>query len=163
MNSLYMWAKRWNIPQEALQELLNFEDHTEQVKTNDKSEAYVQSLIRLEATRHGCRLWRNNVGAGDVLNRKTGELSFIRWGLCNSSKRENERTKSSDSVGIKPVLITQDMVGTTMGQFIAREFKKENWKKGRDSHTEAQGRFIRIVNSLGGDACFVNKEGSFTR
>ena len=115
-----------------------------------KSESAVQKDEQIAASATGARLWRNNVG---VLLDKTGRP--VRYGLANESKEQNKVMKSSDLIGIKPVLITADMVGCTIGQFVARECKKETWKPGEDREREAaQGAFIDLVNSLGGDACF---------
>ena len=118
-------------------------------------ETDITNLIRLEAGRKNIRLWRNNVGAGYM---KDG--SFIRFGLANESKQMNQLIKSSDLIGIRPVLITQEMVGLTIGQFVAREIKKSDWKYTATEREQAQLRWINLINSLGGDACFTNCEGT---
>lgn len=124
---------------------------------SDTPEALVQAQIRLEASRVGARLWRNNVGAGTV--QETG--SFVRWGLCNDSKTVNSKIKSADLIGIKPVIVTADMIGTTIGQFVSREIKRPGWKYRGDAHEQAQLRWAEIIYGLGGDAAIVTGPGSF--
>lgn len=115
-----------------------------------KSETAVQGDIRLKASNQGNLLWRNNVG---VAKRDDGVP--IRYGLCNESKKQNEKIKSSDLIGIKQVLITQEMVGQTIGQFYAREVKKEGWVFKGTPRENAQLKYIELVRSLGGDAEFI--------
>ena len=118
-----------------------------------KTEQVVQSEVRLEASNRGFRLWRNNVGVA-MDNRGIP----VRYGLCNESKQMNKNLKSSDLIGIRPILITQDMVGKVFGQFIAIEIKKESWKPSPSNLREqAQERFITLVQSLGGYAKIINK------
>jgi hypothetical protein len=116
-----------------------------------KSEAAVQSEIRLKASYQGDVLWRNNT---IVAFREDG--TPVRAGLCNESAKVNKETKSSDLIGIKQVLITQDMVGQTIGQFYAREVKKEGWVFTGTETENAQLNFINIVRSMGGDAKFIS-------
>lgn len=158
MNILDHWARKHNISHHALVELrlmmgvVNTEPQTTSITT---SEAAVQNKVRLEASQVGARLWRNNVGAY-LDERKIP----IRYGLCNESKQMNKICKSSDLIGLKPVIITGDMVGCTIGQFVAREVKASDWKFKGNDHENAQLTFLNLVASLGGDAAFCNSVGS---
>jgi hypothetical protein len=67
--------------------------------------------------------------------------------------------KSGDLIGIKPVVITQDMVGSVIGQFVSLECKTEGWRYNEnDTHQRAQMRWIEMIHSLGGYACFTTGE-----
>ncbi len=152
------WAIKWRVPFAAVEDLRREFGavNTDPVNEGDEgSEARAQTLVRLEATAKGCRLWRNNVGAV-----YTDESRFLRYGLANDSKRMNDLIKSSDLIGIKPTVITTRMVGFTMGQFMAREIKKPGWKYTATKAEVAQLKFLELVVSLGGDAAFVTGEGS---
>ncbi len=120
-----------------------------------KSEAEVQSGVRLEAAQKGIRLWRNNSGAGKLENG-----NFIRWGLCNESAAVNSRMKSADLIGIRAVKITPDMVGRVVGIFVARECKPEGWTYSGDDTEEAQLRFLHLIRDMGGDAGFATGDGT---
>jgi hypothetical protein len=155
--NLYDWAKRWNIPAEAI------EDFKQQVLSLDRnlksesneSETAVQTRIRLEASKKGGRLWRNNVGAGMLENGV-----FIRWGICNDSQQVNQKLKSSDLVGLRPVKITKQHIGLTLGIFVAREVKHAGWKYTGTDREKAQLNFLKLVASLGGDVAFATGEGT---
>lgn len=113
-------------------------------------EAAIQSRVRLEAARKNWQLWRNNVG---VLRREDGVP--VRFGLANDSKAVNALIKSGDLIGIRPVLITPEMVGTVIGQFCSVECKREGWAYNpRDAHEAAQMRWAEIVMLNGGHAVF---------
>ena len=120
-----------------------------------KSEAALINEIKLEAGSKNIRLWRNNVGAVH-----TADGTFIRYGLANESSQMNSAVKSSDLIGIKPILITQDMIGKTMGQFICREVKKSGWKFTGTDREMAQLAFIQLINMLGGDGAFAAEVGT---
>ena len=158
-HNITQWAIRHGVSHVALAELqvMFTEPNTDPSRIiTGISEAAVVNNVTLEASRVGARLWRNNVGA---CKDERGRL--IRYGLCNTTKQMNQQLKSSDLIGIKPVLITGEMVGSTIGQFVARECKKGDWSFGEDPEREgAQLRFMELVVGLGGDACFVNGEGS---
>lgn len=119
-----------------------------------KSEAAVQTEIMVRASELGMRLWRNNVGACVDANG-----NHLRYGLANSSKQMNASLKSSDLIGIKPVLITEDMVGTVIGQFCSVEVKREGWKRSmKNTRENAQAKWIALITSLGGSAKFSTGE-----
>ncbi len=110
------------------------------------SEARGQSEIRLEAPRQGWGLLRNNSGACLDANGR-----MIRYGLGNDSARLNRQFKSSDLIGVRPVTITPDMVGQTIGQFVAIECKAPGWKlRPGDARAQAQLRFGEWVVRHGG-------------
>lgn len=149
---LYVWAHKWGIPFEAVIDLMTILGSHPPVTdriTSATSETSVSNLERLKAAKNGGLLWRNNVGA---MQNESG--AWIRFGLANESKQMNERTKSSDLIGIRPVLITQEMVGITIGQFMARECKKPSWVYEGTPRERAQLRFIELVTAKGGDAQF---------
>lgn len=155
--NLNEWAIRWGIPAEALEDLRRRMGavNTDAPVSDALSEAGVQSRVRLEASRKGLRLWRNNVGAC-----YTDEGQFIRYGLANDSHQMNKRIKSPDLVGLKPVRIEPHHVGHVIGQFTARECKAQGWRYTGTEHEQAQLKFLELVLSLGGDAAFANREGT---
>jgi hypothetical protein len=157
-NEILNWARRHGVSREAIQDLqriwlgVNDSPLLDPKSQQPGSEAFVQSKVRLDASSMGGRLWRNNVGA---LMDSRGVP--VRYGLCNESKEVNAVCKSSDLIGIQPIVITHSMVGTTIGQFVARECKKADWRPGERAKDEsAQANFINLVNALGGDAKFTN-------
>lgn len=137
------WMKKWGIPHEAIKELLA-EFAPPSVNTKGKSEAVVQARVRLEQAKQGCILWRNNVGG----------FEGVRYGLANESSQMNRILKSSDLIGIRRVTITPEMVGKTIGQFVAIECKKEGWKFSGTPHENSQLRFLLLVASYGGEGKF---------
>ena len=96
-------------------------------------ESNTQKLVMLAMSDEGALVWRNNTG---VLRNEAGIP--IRFGLCKGS---------SDLICITPVVVTQDMVGSTIGVFTAVEVKT---LKGRVS--PEQQTFIDAVNKAGGIA-----------
>jgi len=154
---LLEWARKWGVSLQAIHDLerqMGARPELPAVVVRG-SEAGVQADIRLEAAQAGGILWRNNVGAAQD---KDG--NFFRFGLCNDSKAVGKVYKSSDLIGIKPVVITQNHVGWKIGQFIAREIKRPNWNYTATARERAQLRFIELVLSMGGDACFARGRGT---
>ena len=120
------------------------------------SESELTDEIRLEAAQKNVHLWRNNLGAT-----YSPHGGFIRYGLANDSAHVNRVLKSGDLIGIRPIIITPEMVGAIIGQFISREVKNRDWKFSGTDREKAQQNWIDLINRLGGDACFVNSRGSF--
>lgn len=120
-----------------------------------KNEAEIQQLIQIEGPHHNCILMRNNSGA---MKDETGRL--VRYGLGNVSP--NQKIKSSDLIGITTIVVSQDMVGKTIGVFTAIEVKAENWKASlNDKRESGQRNFIEWVKSRGGIAGICNSLDSF--
>lgn len=151
------WQQKWNISDLALHELhLSLMRESQPLTMDPKTpEHIVQANIRLEAATKGLVLWRNNVG-----------LAFddrgnpIRFGLANDSSKMNKNIKSSDLIGIRPVTITLPMVGTTIGQFVAREVKRAEWTYKGTQREAAQAKFLELILLYGGDAGFANGPGT---
>lgn len=97
-------------------------------------ESEIMKRIQVEATKLGCRLWRNNVGAF-----KTNGGSWIRYGLQNPG--------GSDLIGFTPTRITQDMVGLVVPIFTAIEVKRPG-----ENPTVEQTNFIDHISSRCGYA-----------
>ncbi len=108
------------------------------------SESDVQNQLRVLYSQAGWRLWRNNRGV--LRNPDTGRP--VRFGLANDSPAEAKQYASADLIGIEPVLITPDMVGTIIGRFVSVECKAP------DDHKipQAQRNWQILVRSLGGYA-----------
>jgi len=158
MTDIYTWAKRHGVPYTAVQELLALFGTVQRDVTaaNGLSEAAVQTNLRLEASRKGIRLWRNNVGVAH--DPEVG--TYVRYGLANESTQMNRVIKSGDLIGVRPVIITPHHIGTVIGQFISREAKHGGWRYAGTEREVAQLNWIKLVVSLGGDAAFANGEGT---
>lgn len=152
---LNTWAARHNIPPAAVAELraLLIGPDATSADPTARSEAAIQNEIRMEASRRGGRLWRNNNGAGKLENG-----SYVRWGLCNDSPALNAQVKSADLIGVLPVTVTPEMVGTVIGQFWSVECKRDGWKYAGTDREKAQLRWIEMITALGGRACFSTGE-----
>jgi len=102
-----------------------------------RTENTVQDGSRLRIQDVGGVLWRNNSGA-----MKTSDGRFLRWGLGNDSVKVNARRKSSDLIGVTPMLILPHHVGRTVGVFTAIENKSSGWVYNPyDEHQKAQYAF----------------------
>lgn len=122
-------------------------------------ESAVASHILLAAAQAGIDLWRNNVGVAFNPNGQP-----VRFGLLNDSAQLNKKIKASDYVGITPIMITPEMVGTVVGVFTAVETKAEGWKFSvNDDRAVAQKAFHDIVRKAGGFAGFASNVGEFLK
>ena len=152
--TLLEWQRKHGITAEALADLVTMVGLDVPRSTKHTPEARVQDEARLLASKMGWRLFRNNVG---VLKDERGVP--VRYGIANDSPAMNKRIKSSDLIGVRPVIITPDMVGSTIGQFVAREVKKAGWKYKGTEHEKAQLAFGTLIIGLGGDFKFWSGEG----
>jgi hypothetical protein len=151
---LNQWAARWQIPPAALVELRALMGMAEEPPPDvaGLSEAAVQQQVRLEASRRGLRLWRNNNGATFD---ESGRM--IRYGLANDSAALSKRIKSSDLIGITPHVILAMDVGRTVGVFTSYEVKRSGWRYAGTAREVAQAAWISLVVSLGGIAKFISR------
>jgi hypothetical protein len=101
------------------------------------------------------RLWRNNRG---VFVNPNGQP--VRYGLANDSKQLGDKLKSGDLIGWRPLLITPDMVGKVIAQFVSVENKAEDWiappADTVDKHILGQRAWANLVNREGGYAVFIS-------
>lgn len=153
---IFDWAKRWKLPAEAIVELREIFGITAGVCQNsDKgSEASIVAKVRLEASRLGIILWRNNLGAVH-----TDDGRFIRYGLANESAQLNAKVKSSDLIGIQPVRIG----GEVIGRFVAIEVKKSGWGFKGTIREGAQLKYLNIVELNGGRGFFINDSNNLKK
>lgn len=146
------WASQWGVPAAALEALRKsyVMEFYPSGNRQGLSEAAIQNQYRFKTAQEGAVLWRNNVGA--LLDSRGIP---VRYGLANESKKMNETWKSGDLIGIRPITITQAMVGTTIGQFVSAEVKAQGWTFSGTKHEIAQQNWIDLVRGMGGEANFV--------
>lgn len=119
------------------------------------SESLTQQQTRQLMFELGGQCWRNNSGAGTLVD-EYGKQRQVRWGLANDSAAMNKNIKSSDLIGITPTLITQEMVGYYLGVFTALEIKHPGWHlTPGDKRGQAQAKFHQLVKDACGFAGFV--------
>lgn len=117
------------------------------------AETRLQQEILLALSQAGCVVWRNNVGQawmGKVIHQSGDQVTLagahkMPFGLC---------VGSSDIIGIKPTVITQDMVGKTVGVFLAPEVKTPTGRMGKMQEPFLSG--VREVGGIAGVARSVN-------
>lgn len=154
---LHEWAIQWGVPLAALQDLqrrMGTLGDTPQPGETGASEGAVSNAVRMEASRKGMLLWRNNVGA---LRDERGVP--VRYGLANDSAALNKRIKSADLIGIEPVRIEPRHLGQVIGRFLSVETKEQGWHFTATAHEVAQQAWATRVIAAGGRALFVNREG----
>ena len=149
---LAQWAAQHNVTGAALADLVNLlagNDHAPPIAVGEASESRQQSLVRLEAPKHGFWLTRNNVGA---LMDERGVP--VRYGLANESSAQNKQIKSGDLIGFRSKVIVAADVGSTIAQFASIECKHLGWVYRGDKHEQAQARWRDFINIHGGYAAF---------
>lgn len=120
-----------------------------------ESNISAEVAIAISKTTHGATLsWRNNVGKGIVISANGPKYSALlaaimklasQYGCAASPINFGLCVGSSDRIGIHPVVITPDMVGKTIGQFLAVEVKTKTGDIRPEQHT-----FINNVRKAGG-------------
>lgn len=151
------WAQQWGIPPAAIEDLYRRlrSASPPPAPMRGTSEAAMQVEVRLEAAQKGVDLYRNNVGA--LLDQRGVP---VRYGLANETKAENQAVKSADLIGWRRVVITPEMVGRPIAQFVSREVKHHGWRWSGDAHELAQSRWLLLVAIAGGDAAFASGRGT---
>ena len=157
------WQARWghHVPAQAIAELTAILSPVMPLPapTARHSEAAGAAQMRLAAGRAGVPLFRNNSGA---MTDQTGRL--IRFGLGNESPALNARWKSSDLIGLLPVLVQPSHVGKTLGVFLAVETKKPGWRlTPGDKRGQAQAAFLQSVRGFGGVGGFCCTADDFAK
>lgn len=156
-NLITEWQIKYGVSDEALLEFYKLFQPNGTPHDDGKSESATSKACELMSAKYGARLWRNNSGATKDENGR-----MIRYGLGNTSKRINDVMKSSDYIGFVPRLITPEMVGTRIAQFMALEMKKPNWKLiPSDKRGQAQANFGSIVSNGGGIFSFISAPEQF--
>lgn len=156
MSALHVWAQRWGVSALALAELAAVLGAGAVAGSPEgASESAVQVAVRLEASRAGIRLWRNNVGGMYDENGR-----FVRFGLANETAAMNKVIKSADLIGVRPVVITPAHIGSTIGQFCSREVKAGGWGYTGSDREKAQLAWAQLIVALGGDAGFASGVGT---
>lgn len=101
------------------------------------SETTLLQEIRLACSRGTVRLWRNNCGR---LQDKTGR--WVSFGVASPG--------GSDLIGYRSLIITPEMVGQKIAQFVAIECKAA-----KGTVTDDQQHFIDTARSAGAVGCAV--------
>lgn len=144
------WRQRWNLPPQAIAELFHLYDPS--ITSEGMGETAMQSRLRVNASRAGVMLWRNNSGAV-----QSDDGRHVRYGLANDSERINTHLKSSDLIGITPVT----WHGRKFGLFTAIECKRPGWRGPENDRDRAQAAYLTLVTSLGGLARFATSPEDF--
>jgi hypothetical protein len=153
---LNQWAAKHGVSVAALAELrviMGTDDSHVPANIASGLEAGVQQRTRFRAANVGVKLWRNNRGATP-----TPAGGFVRYGLANETVAMNERVKSSDLVGIWPVLVQPQHLNTIIGMFVSMEIKRPGWVYSGTPDEVAQNKWHEIVVAAGGWSRFVSNE-----
>ncbi len=108
------------------------------------SEAPVVKRVLMKASQLGLRLLRNNRGMFKTIDGKR----IVRAGL--------EAEGASDLIGVKTIIITQEMVGKKLGVLMVVEVKKPSWTKPTTETEREQENFINQMVDRGAIGFFIN-------
>lgn len=120
----------------------------------DMNEKELLAHARLEATKIGGRLWRNQSGMawqGETISKTNNVLHIknprpLKSGLTNGA---------SDLIGFYPITITEEHLGKKIAVFWANEIKTKN-----DKLSNEQLNFLYFISESGGIAWETKFEGS---
>lgn len=153
------WAARHPQAAAELQQMLGAMPWPADSRTDGRSEAWAQQRVRLNLAKQGGMSWRNNVGATPARCPDCNAPQRpVRYGLANDSHQLNAAIKSSDLIGAIPRLITPELVGSTIAQFVAVEAKRPGWAFSNTEHEQAQAAWLALIARLGGYATFSTGE-----
>ena len=118
------------------------------------TEKELLAYARIEATKNGGRLWRNQSGMawqGEILSKSNNVLHLknprlLKSGLTNGA---------SDLIGYLPLRITEEHLGKTIAVFWANEIKTKN-----DNLSKEQLNFLYFISESGGIAWETKFDGS---
>ena len=139
------WVRVYQIPPQAVAAFYGMVLPVSNVTAT--SEAATQNLIRIEASKYGFTMWRNNNGAVT-----TDDGRHIRFGVGNDSKKLNEIWKSPDLIGIGP-----------NGRFVGCEVKRPDWRAPENNRDRAQLNCLNQINALGGIGFFATSEEDYEK
>lgn len=123
------------------------------------TESEIQKNIRLVTNLTGGLLFRNN--SGSAIFKQRGVVRHVRYGLGNDSKLLNAEFKSSDLIGLTPIIIEPQHVGRVFAVFTAIEAKAGNWIYQATQREIAQLNFINTIRKYGGIATFASGESAY--
>lgn len=113
------------------------------------TEAWAKQRVLLRLSEAGGVGWVNNRG---VAYNSSG--TPVRFGLANTSSQVNRNIKSSDIIGIVPVVISPEHIGQKLGVFVSIETKRPKWRYSGSKHENAQFKWLELVRSMGGISAF---------
>jgi CRISPR/Cas system-associated exonuclease Cas4 (RecB family) len=121
-------------------------------------ESTIIAKVMIEATQNGWRLFRNSVGLA-WQGRKTGEIvgrEGLQTVLADCRRVKYGLAKgSSDLIGWRQVVITPDMVGQTIAQFVSVEVKTREYSK----ITPEQDNWLHQVAAAAGYSAVAHEAG----
>ena len=118
------------------------------------TESEILAYARMQATKMGGRLWRNQSGMawqGEILNKSNNILHLrnprpLKSGLTNGA---------SDLIGFYSLSIKEEHLGKTLAIFWANEIKTKN-----DKLSKEQLNFLYFIAESGGEAWETKFDGS---
>jgi hypothetical protein len=118
------------------------------------TESEILAYARLQATKLGGRLWRNQSGLawqGEIISKNNNVLHLrnprpLKSGLVIGA---------SDLIGFLPIRITEEHLGKILAIFWANEIKTKN-----DKLSKEQLNFLQFIGESGGEGWETKFDGS---